>query len=249
MNTESPSTNDESAVSEAQRITAPSPSQKEREAYAKVGMEILEKNMDPAWWAMALDHANGDHDLARSFYARWRSEELSLGIKDTANKKEDLDTRRVSSFNRIRQAPSTPAIPAALRPAYGALYWETLLTIGLMCSFVPMVLRFTALQPTQALLYTLFASISITVALRIGTRVVFKNKSGKIYRQLAAATACTLALASLLVGAVILKSGWDQDDSHNTYIQVVPDGEKIQTSSHDDTPASSDTENGIKIAY
>ena len=175
------------------------------------------------------------------------TEELSADIKDTDSKKEDLDSRRVSSFNRIRQTPRPQIVPAALRPSYGSLYWETLITIALICSFVPLVLRFTALQPTQALLYTLFASITITVALRICARVAFKRKSGKIYRQLAATTACILALTSLLVGCAILKSGWDNDDSHNTNIKVVPDEEVIQTSSTKDTSPAAATAKGIIV--
>ena len=212
-----------------QRAGAPSPSSKERKAYAKAGQEILEQNMDPACWAMAVDHADGDHELARSYYARWRAEELSDDIVETENKKVDLDSRRVHSFNRIRQTPKPNVIPAALRPSYGALYWETLITVALMCSFVPLVLRFTALEPIEALLYTLFASVSILVALRIGTRVLFKNKSGSVYRRLTASTACVLAVTSLLVGVAILKSGWDQDDFHNTEIQVVPEDRNVSS--------------------
>ena len=247
MDTESRPTNDATAASDPQRTAAPAPSLKEREAYAKAGKEILEKSMDPACWAMAVDNANGDQELARSIYAPWRSKELSIDINDTDNKKDDLDNRRVSSFNRIRQTPRPKIVPAALKPAYGALYWEILTTIALMCSFVPLVLRFTALQPTRALLYTLFASITITVALRIGTQVVFKNKSAKIYRQLAATTACILAFSSLLVGCAILKSGWDQDDAHHTQIRVVPEKKENQTSSTTVVPASADAKSDIFV--
>ena len=236
-------------MNEPQRATAPAPNEKERKAYAKAGKEILEKNMDPGCWAMAVDHANGDQELARSYYARWRSEELSVDIKDTDTKKEDLDSRRVSSFNRIRQTPRPQIIPAALKPSYGSLYWETLITIALICSFVPLVLRFTALEPTEALLYTLFASITIMITLRICARVVFKRKSGKIYRQLAATTACVLALTSLLVGCAILKSGWDNDDAHNTDIQVVPDEEAIQTSSTKVAPTTPATTTTTATKY
>ncbi len=137
----------------------------------------------------------------------------SQGVSESdVAKKENLDDRRVSSFNRIRKMPKPEIIPAALRPAFGALYWETLITVALMCSFIPFVIRFGEVDPIHALVYTLCTSILVISVLRIGTRVVFKNKSGRIYRRLTATTACILAMASLFTGAAILKSGWDQDD-------------------------------------
>jgi hypothetical protein len=51
----------------------------------------------------------------------------------------------------------------------------------------------------------------------------------------------------LLVGCAILKSGWDNDDLHNTDIQVVPDDEVIQTSTSKVTPTTPTTKNGIIV--
>ena len=229
MDTDQQKTANTQEASAAQRVIAPSPSLKERKAYAKAGLEILEKNMDPACWAMAVEHADGDHELARSYYARWRAEELTGHIDDTENKKEHLDDRRVSSFNRVRKMTKPEIIPAALRPAFGSLYWETLITVGLMCSFIPFVIRFGKVDPLHALVYTLCSSILVVSVLRIGTSIVFKNKSGRIYRRLAATTACILAMASLFSGAAILKSGWDQDDFRDSKIELKPKNKEQKT--------------------
>lgn len=66
-----------------------------------VGSEIINGNLKPATWALALAYSNGSHDQAMTHYARLRLESLSDCATDTRRKEQALEARRRAGFKKM----------------------------------------------------------------------------------------------------------------------------------------------------
>ncbi len=66
-----------------------------------VGSEIINGNLQPGTWALALAYSNGSHDHAMTHYARLRLEFLTDCASDTKAKEQALEARRRAGFKKM----------------------------------------------------------------------------------------------------------------------------------------------------
>ncbi len=171
-------------------------SPEEKRLDAKVGQELLDKNIDPECWAAALVSTSGDEQLATSLYVKWRKEKLQYSKLSLSKKLEGLEQRRLNSFVP-RYTSSSVAL--ATRDHYTeAIFWESLISLSSIGMFLS-IARVLGLNPYLTIVISLLVTLIVVMSIRTHYHYQLNKQLSLSYPKVATIVAATAGVVSVAV--------------------------------------------------
>lgn len=201
-----------------------------------VGNEILEGRLQPAEWAMALANSSGSRDEAVTHYARIRLQSLADETHQRRQKRDALEFRRSSGFQKL--PPEPPPLARinqrrGLHPFWLGSMW--LAVSGACASAVRLFLADSPLFIAHAGIAPHIAFGAVLVCIAVALHFVIPRVRMLLWQVLPVAT-CLTAIASFGFGVRILQRSVFEthQNSHaplvkSAPVQSAPDDKLFQT--------------------